>query len=449
MKTNKKNIRIVDCELYFLPLKTRVPLKFGHEVSTGYDTAKVKLTVEGMDGKRAVGWGESPLSPAWAWPSEESFAIRLEKMRVYCRVLAARWSRFAEIGHPMELGTAFLESELQDPEFPELARLTCCAPFDLALHDAYGNLHGVDVYLTYNSAFMNRDLESYFSEKEFHGLYPEDFFVKPAQNLPVWHLVGGKDPLSPGELAGNEPDDGYPVLLDDWIRKDGLTCLKVKLRGNDAQWDYERLIQIGRVGLECGVRHLSTDFNCTVSEPGYVNEILDRLLAEHPLIFNMILYVEQPFGYDLERHAMDVRSVSARKPLFMDESAHNWRFVKRGHELGWTGVALKTCKTQTGALLSTCWAKKHGMTLMVQDLTNPRLAIIPHVQLAAHVGTIMGVECNAAQFYPEASHEEAKIHPGLFKRDGGRVDLSTLRGPGFGMRADEMNLTLPAPEQKQ
>ena len=38
-------------------------------------------------------------------------------------------------------------------------------------------------------------------------------------------------------------------------------------------------------------------------------------------------------------------------------------------------MALKTCKTQTGALLSLCWAKQHGMDLMVQDLTNPMLAV--------------------------------------------------------------------------
>ena len=100
----------------------------------------------------------------------------------------------------------------------------------------------------------------------------------------------------------------------------------------------------------------------------------------------MLLYVEQPFPYDLEAHRIDVHSVSARKPLFMDESAHDWRFVRLGRELGWSGVALKTCKTQTGALLSLCWAKAHGMTLMVQDLSNPMLAQIPHVLLAAHAG---------------------------------------------------------------
>jgi L-alanine-DL-glutamate epimerase-like enolase superfamily enzyme len=162
------------------------------------------------------------------------------------------------------------------------------------------------------------------------------------------------------------------------------------------------------------------------------------LLHQHADIYGRILYVEQPFPYELEEHQMNVRSVSARKPLFMDESAHDWRQVRLGWELGWTGVALKTCKTQTGALLSLCWAKAHGMTLMVQDLTNPMLAQVPHILLAAHAGTIMGVETNGMQFYPEASSREAQIHPGIYQRRNGMVNFSTLSGPGFGYRIDEM-----------
>jgi hypothetical protein len=83
------------------------------------------------------------------------------------------------------------------------------------------------------------------------------------------------------------------------------------------------------------------------------------------------------------------------------------------------------------------------MPVMVQDLTNPMLAQIPHVRLAAHVGTIMGVETNAMQFYPEASAPEATIHPGLYQRREGQVDLSTISGTGFGYRVDEIERTLP------
>src|SRR6266498_910893 len=85
-----------------------------------------------------------------------------------------------------------------------------------------------------------------------------------------------------------------------------------------------------------------------------------------------------------------------------------------------------------------CWAQAHGMNLMVQDLTNPMLAQIPHILLAAHTGTIMGVETNAMQFYPEASQPEARVHPGLFTRRNGCVDWSSARGPGFGYRLDEI-----------
>jgi hypothetical protein len=204
-------------------------------------------------------------------------------------------------------------------------------------------------------------------------------------------------------------------------------------------------VRVGNIALERKIRHLSADFNCTVTDPEYVNAILDRLAQQEPEINRLLLYVEQPFPYELEDFPIDVRSVSARKPLLMDESAHSWQQIRFGRALGWSGVALKTCKTQTGALLSLCWAKAHGMETMVQDLTNPMLAQISHVLLAAHAGTVMGVETNAMQFYPQASANEAAIHPGLYSRRDGYVDLSTLHGPGFGYNGAEAARELPSP----
>jgi hypothetical protein len=57
----------------------------------------------------------------------------------------------------------------------------------------------------------------------------------------------------------------------------------------------------------------------------------------------------------------------------------------------------------------------------------------------------MGVECNAMQFYPVASNTEAQVHPGLYKRREGMLDLSSIRGPGFGYRADEIHRDLSKP----
>ena len=457
------DVRVTRVELYFLPVTTRVPLKFGSETLTSVTCARVRIEVTGRDGRAAEGWGETPLSVQWTWPSALAYSERHDAMVAFCRRLARAWRQWDDWGHPIEIGDAFQCDVLDqltadfnapreaDARLPYLAALVCCSAFDIALHDAYGTLHNVPVYQTYNAEYMGCDLADFLSPEadvnvDFRGKYPADFLTAaPERRLPVWHLVGGLDPLEPSDLIGNEPDDGYPVLLGDWIDRDGLYCLKVKLRGNDAVWDYDRLVRVGRIARAKRAKWLSADFNCTVDEPEYVNEILDRLARDERAISDMILYVEQPFPYDLEQHRIDVRSVARRKPLFMDESAHDWQLVKLGRSLGWNGVALKTCKTQTGAILSLCWARAHGMSLMVQDLTNPMLAQIPHVLLAAHARTIMGVESNAMQFYPEASSLEARVHPGLYTRRNGELNLSTIAGPGFGYRVQEIARPLPEP----
>ncbi len=167
----------------------------------------------------------------------------------------------------------------------------------------------------------------------------------------------------------------------------------------------------------------------------YVNRMLDQLVEEYPRLYGMILYVEQPFPYELEEHRIDVHSVSARKPLFMDESAHDWHLVRLGRSLGWTGVALKTCKTQTGALLSLCWAPRprhdpDGSGSEQSD-ARPGAARAPR----AHARTIMGVESNGMQYYPEASLA------------GGRGSSRSLSPPGWGARPLDVaraGLWLPA-----
>ncbi|MCP5522819.1 MAG: hypothetical protein H7A46_14870 [Verrucomicrobiales bacterium] len=457
------DVRVRGATLYFLPVQTRVPLKFGPETLTSVTCARACLTVEDRQGRRATGWGETPLSVQWVWPGPLAYTLREDRLKDFCGQLARAWAGLPGLGHPIELGYDFQEAVLpgiwreantdapSGEAMPWLAALVCCSVFDQALHDAYGNLLGLPTYASYRAEFMTRDLADFLepaagSDVTFRSLYPDHFLVStPNPRLRAWHLVGGLDRLSETDPGEPGPEDGHPSLLPDWIRTDGLKCLKVKLRGNDSAWDYDRLVRVGEIAIAHAVEWLSADFNCTVTDPAYVNAILDRLRDEHPRHYGMLLYVEQPFPYELDLHRIDVHSVSARKPLFLDESAHDWRVIRLGRELGWSGVALKTCKTQTGAILSACWARAHGMTLMVQDLTNPMLAQIPHLLLGAHTGTIMGVETNSMQFYPDASCPEAAIHPGIYRRRDGRVDLSTLGATGFGYRVAEIGRDLPPP----
>jgi hypothetical protein len=67
-----------------------------------------------------------------------------------------------------------------------------------------------------------------------------------------------------------------------------------------------------------------------------------------------------------------------------------------------------------------------------RDVKQSMIRFITSPLFPAYAGTICGVESNAMQFYPEASSEFLKVHPGLYQRRGGILDLSTLSGPGFG-----------------
>src|SRR5262249_54056546 len=154
-----------------------------------------------------------------------------------------------------------------------------------------GVLHELPVYKTYTSQYMSCDLADFMTpapdaKVNFRDQHPVDYLTsEPVHSLPVWHLVGGLDPIDPSEHSSDQSHDGYPVLLGDWIKRDGLYCLKIKLRGDDAAWDYDRIVRVGQIGRSLGVRWLSADFNCTVREPAYVNEILDRLERDEPQTF--------------------------------------------------------------------------------------------------------------------------------------------------------------------
>jgi hypothetical protein len=74
----------------------------------------------------------------------------------------------------------------------------------------------------------------------------------------------------------------------------------------------------------------------------------------------------------------------------------------------------------------------------VQDLTNPSLASLASVELAARTHPILGVEANSRQFFPAANAFAATVHSGLYRVRNGVADTSTLRGTGLGMQVEKM-----------
>ena len=126
----KTDISPVSVDLYFIPVKTRIPLKFGPETTTEVVCARVSITVANRQGQKAQGWGETPLSVQWTWPGSLSYQERCDTLQKFCKMLAEAWAGFDRYGHPIELGSEFIESVL--PKLLERINLE-----RIQLHDGY------------------------------------------------------------------------------------------------------------------------------------------------------------------------------------------------------------------------------------------------------------------------------------------------------------------------
>jgi L-alanine-DL-glutamate epimerase-like enolase superfamily enzyme len=187
-----------------------------------------------------------------------------------------------------------------------------------------------------------------------------------------------------------------------------------------------------------GQIRLSADTNEQCAHPGYMVELLSRLREQDPVAYEAVQYVEQPTERDLLAHRWDMRELAALKPVILDESLTTLADIDLAVELGWSGIALKACKTQSASLLALAKTEAMGLPYTIQDLTNPGIALTHSAGLAARCRPLNGLEANACQFFPATCAPEATVHPHLFSRRGGHVITESLRGPGLGHRVSEI-----------
>jgi L-alanine-DL-glutamate epimerase-like enolase superfamily enzyme len=456
----RSDVRVLEVEPYFSTERARTPLKFGAVVVEELTYCHVRARLEGRAGRVADGWGALWLMDSWSWPSprvpsQERQRVMRHVVESYCRLVAA----YTAYAHPIDIFMA-LEPGLRTishevcadlrvaEDMPFLGALGCAAPVDAALHDAFGQANGISSYDGYGPEFMSVDLSRYLGPA-YRGRYPQHY-LRPTfrPQVPVFHLVGGLDKLRRTEVDEGDPQDGLPNSLDEWVTRDGLTRLKVKLRGTDLAWDLERLIEVAAVGREAQAAlglnelHLSVDTNEQCADPDYMVELLRRLQQRSPQTFQSVLYVEQPTERDLRAHRFDLRALSRIRPTIVDESLTSLEDIDLALELGWSGIALKTCKCHSMALLCQAKAAELGIPYTIQDLTNPGLALTQSVGLAARMNALNGLEANSHQFFPATSEPEARVHPGIFRRRNGVLDTRSLGRLGLGHRVEEIDRPL-------
>ncbi len=445
------NIRVKSLEVFYTPCHARTPLKFGAVVVEAIDLCKVRAVVENGHGEQAEGWGAIFIMDFWGWPDPglahdaKAQAMR-EVVQGYCDLVLDYSRPEHPIGlfHDLEedlraLNLATCARHRLSPPQPFLGALVCASPVDAAIHDAFGNVNGIDTYAGYGAEHMADDLSRWLGPR-FRGRYPGDY-VRPQYlaHVPIFHLCGGLDKLTRGELDESDPDDGLPNCLEDWVAREGMYCLKVKLRGNDLDWDVDRTIAVHDIGrreldrLGIAPLHVTADTNEQCESPEYIVELLERIKRRSPACYERILYIEQPTARDLTAARHDMRTLSALKPVIVDESLTDIASLNLAMELGWSGIALKSCKCQSADAVFWSHAREHGIPYSVQDLTNPSLALVHSVGLGARLYTIMGVEANSRQFFPASTQPAEKaVHGGVFGIVRGEADTSSLAGTGLG-----------------
>jgi L-alanine-DL-glutamate epimerase-like enolase superfamily enzyme len=446
------DIRIHSVSFDFQDFLYRTPIKFGGVALDRVTLLNVQVEVGTDSGKSARGFGSMPLGNVWSFPSRVlTYDDTLGAMKTLSKRIARLLEQTEcwEPAHPIDI-THELEPEyikaaaevsrernLAEP-IPVLCTLVCASPFDAALHDAFGKLHGLSCYHTYGPDFLSHDLGHYLGP-EFKGEQLDQYISRePKPRMPLYHLVGALDPIEAADVT-RPIRDGLPETLPEWIRYNGLTHLKIKLNGDDLGWDVERVVRVDsaaeRTQKERGVSRwfYSLDFNERCRNVEYLLEFLRRVKERVPAGFERVQYIEQPTARDLKAHRDNVMHEAAKlRPVVIDESLIDLESLQLAREMGYTGAALKACKGQSQSLLMAAAARKYGLFLCVQDLTCVGASLIHSAGLAAHVPGVAAIEANGRQYCPMANAPWEGRFPGLFRVTDGTMETGVLTGPGLG-----------------
>lgn len=460
---NAPSFRVIDIEFRERPVRLRLPFRFGVVTLRHAPQAFAFVRVALPDGKTAVGAAAEMLAPKWfdknlALTNEQNFD-QLRTSLSLARALYLDGAARTAFGH----FAAHYADQITASARRDLNPLVGCygpALVDRAVLDALCRALGISFYDA-----IRRNLAGIAPEQllpEFKGFDIDRFLStrSPRAQIAARHTVGLVDPITAADIRqGQRVDDGLPETLEEVVAAYGHNWFKLKVGGNVAS-DIDRLTAIAGV-----LDRAPAPYRCSLDGNEQYDDVdgvmaLWRKMRETPQLQRMvssIAFIEQPINRKtaLER---DVASLSAAKPVIIDESDSDLEAFPRARALGYAGVSSKTCKNFYKSIINAArcalWNQAGSNTTFFmsgEDLTTQAgLAVQQDLALVSLLG-LDHVERNGHHYVngmadlPEAEQRAfLEAHPDLYHRadgavrlkiTGGMLAIGSLACPGFGSGA--------------
>lgn len=452
----------------------RMPFRFGAVTIEAIAGATLALEMR-VDGREVTGYASELL--AYKWFDKRSEKTPRDNINDLLDVLSTALDVATQAGsatvfdHWRQLDTT-VHAHAIAVGFNHLGACYGVAMLERAMMDGIARARGLSLFQLLQSDALGLKPGSVFAELEGENLsncLPD----APLDQLAIRHTVGMVDPLTAADLdPKDQQNDGLPKTLEDYIRADSLTYLKIKL-GGDLDADCARLETIGGV-LEAAGRPIlftldgNEQFKTLEAFAGFVSA-----LRAAPTIVTMLdqaLFIEQPldrvttFTNPPSKEAFEEIGL----PLLIDEADGRTTAFHEAMELGYRGVSHKNCKGVVKTLLNAMLVARRNTQARqtryfqsAEDLTcMPVHSLNADIALVSALG-INHTERNSHHYFAGLGHLSQRerdaaliAHPDLYALDSGVARLNThtgylstrsTQGKGFGTSlVPDMDAMTPA-----
>ncbi|MEQ1633288.1 MAG: mandelate racemase [Planctomycetota bacterium] len=455
-------IRTVAAAFAELACTARTPFRFGTTTIHSAPLLHVRVRVESVDGRSAVGAAADLLVPKWFVKDPDRTAEQDQAALRQSAEDAARHCLQHDSARSVFACSLAMHRDLVSNHAPAATDLLLRgfgpALLERALLDATCRLANKSFWSALQCDLFGTRLEGLLPslrDVDARSVLPE----RVQTSILLRHTVGMLDPLRETDVVA-ETADGEPRSVEGYLRAHRPRWLKVKV-GQGLEPDRERLLALAGLCAELGVEPgITLDGNEQFASMADVAELLDGV-AEDPrgrVFLSRLAHVEQPLPRSItfeEAANRAIDRVRAYAPVVLDEADDVPSSFVRALALGYRGCSIKNCKGVFRGLANAALARAHGDGAFVcaEDLTNlPLLSLQQDLATMTTLG-LAHVERNGHHYFRGLDHLPAAVakiaavhHDDLYetRADGGvclrhhdgRIECGSLLGRGYGCASE-------------